>query len=127
MTNHAGRDRLISYWSRHLLTVLGVRIQAEHAPSLQGGALLVCNHVSWLDIYLIHSARRVYFVSKSEVRGWPILGWLAQQGGTLLRQPSCYRPCAHFGFRHKMHALGDKNQVDIQPRNMIAHQQRAAR
>lgn len=83
IVNHAGRDRLISYWSRHLLTVLGVRIQAEHAPSLQGGALLVCNHVSWLDIYLIHSARRVYFVSKSEVRGWPILGWLAQQGGTL--------------------------------------------
>lgn len=60
-----------------------MRVQTSNAPSLQGGALLVCNHVSWLDIYLIHATRRVYFVSKSEVRGWPLFGWLAEQGGTL--------------------------------------------
>ena len=81
--NRVWRDRLISHWSRRLLKILGVRVTVESPPAVQGGALLVCNHVSWLDIYLIYAAQRVHFVSKSEVRAWPIAGWLAQQGGTL--------------------------------------------
>ena len=81
--NPAWRDRLIRYWSRGLLKVLGVRMQMQPAPVLPDGALLVCNHISWLDIYLIYAARRVHFVSKAEVRAWPVFGWLAQQGGTL--------------------------------------------
>ena len=77
------RDWLISYWSRQLLKVLGVRVQAAPAPQVPEGALLVSNHISWLDIYLIYGARRVHFVSKAEVRQWPLVGWLAHQGGTL--------------------------------------------
>jgi len=77
------RDRLIMAWARRLLRVLGVRPQITSAPSLPGGALLVCNHVSWLDIYLIYAAQRVHFVSKSEVRAWPVAGWLAHKTGTL--------------------------------------------
>ena len=79
----AQRDRRIMAWARHLLRVLGVRLQADAAPSPPGGALLVCNHVSWLDIYLIYAAQRVHFVSKAEVRGWPVAGWLAHKTGTL--------------------------------------------
>jgi 1-acyl-sn-glycerol-3-phosphate acyltransferase len=77
------RDRFITAWSRRLLRVLGVRAQLAPAPRLPGGALLVCNHVSWLDIYLIYAAQRVHFVSKAEVRNWPVAGWLAQKSGTL--------------------------------------------
>ena len=77
------RDWLISYWSRQLLKVLGVRVQAGQPPAMPEGALLVSNHISWLDIYLIYGARRVHFVSKAEVRKWPLVGWLAHQGGTL--------------------------------------------
>ncbi|MHB1402261.1 MAG: lysophospholipid acyltransferase family protein [Thiobacillus sp.] len=79
----AQRDRFIMAWSRRLLKVLGVRVRTTPAPSLPGGALLVCNHVSWLDIYLIYAAQRVHFVSKSEVRAWPVAGWLAHKTGTL--------------------------------------------
>ncbi|HET9463477.1 MAG TPA: lysophospholipid acyltransferase family protein [Thiobacillus sp.] len=79
----ARRDRLIMAWARRLLRVLGVRVRITPAPSLPGGALLVCNHVSWLDIYLIYAAQRVHFVSKSEVRAWPVAGWLAHRTGTL--------------------------------------------
>ncbi|MHB8982376.1 lysophospholipid acyltransferase family protein [Thiobacillus sp.] len=79
----AARDRVIRHWSRRLLKVLGVRLRADVPPSLPSGALLVCNHVSWLDIYLIHATRRVHFVSKAEVRRWPVAGWLAQKSGTL--------------------------------------------
>jgi len=79
----AQRDRFIMAWARRLLRVLGVRAQLAPAPRLAGGALLVCNHVSWLDIYLIYAAQRVHFVSKAEVRNWPVAGWLAKKTGTL--------------------------------------------
>ncbi|OZA24931.1 MAG: 1-acyl-sn-glycerol-3-phosphate acyltransferase [Hydrogenophilales bacterium 17-64-11] len=79
----AQRDRRIMAWSRRLLGVLGVQARTTAAPGLPGGALLVCNHVSWLDIYLIYAAQRVHFVSKAEVRSWPVAGWLAHKTGTL--------------------------------------------
>jgi 1-acyl-sn-glycerol-3-phosphate acyltransferase len=77
------RDRFIMAWARRLLRLLGVQARNAPAPRLPGGALLVCNHVSWLDIYLIFAAQRVHFVSKSEVREWPVAGWLAHKTGTL--------------------------------------------
>lgn len=83
LLNPAQRDRRIMAWSRRLLGVLGVQMQPTMAPSLPGGALLVCNHISWLDIYLIYAAQRVHFVSKAEVRAWPVVGWLARKTGTL--------------------------------------------
>jgi 1-acyl-sn-glycerol-3-phosphate acyltransferase len=79
----ARRDRLITGWARRLLSVLGVRVRVAAPPVLPGGALLVCNHVSWLDIYLIFATQRVHFVSKAEVRAWPVAGWLAHRTGTL--------------------------------------------
>ncbi len=83
VVGEAARDRLICNWSRKLLAVLGVRVKLGAAPSTGGGALLVCNHVSWLDIYLVYAARHVNFVSKAEVRAWPVVGWLAHKTGTL--------------------------------------------
>ena len=80
------RDRAIGWWARRLLRVLGVRLNAQSPPALPDGALLVCNHVSWLDIYLIMATCRVHFVSKSEVRDWPVVGWLAHTTGTLFLQ-----------------------------------------
>ena len=77
------RDRAIMAWARRLLKVLGVRAHVAAPPRVPGGALLVCNHVSWLDIYLIYAAQRVHFVSKAEVRAWPVAGWLAHKTGTL--------------------------------------------
>ena len=79
----AQRDRFIMGWARRLLRILGVRAHLAPAPRVPGGALLVCNHVSWLDIYLIYAAQRVHFVSKAEVRNWPVAGWLAKKTGTL--------------------------------------------
>jgi 1-acyl-sn-glycerol-3-phosphate acyltransferase len=79
----ARRDRIIMAWSRRLLRVLGLQVRTTSSPSLPGGALLVCNHVSWLDVYLIYAAQRVHFVSKAEVRQWPVAGWLANKTGTL--------------------------------------------
>jgi len=81
--NSGRRDAIIMAWSQRLLRILGIQARVAAAPSLPGGALLVCNHVSWLDIYLINAAQRVHFVSKAEVRAWPVAGWLAHKTGTL--------------------------------------------
>ncbi len=82
----ATRDQVISRWSGKLLGVLGVRLAAGIPPEFTHGALLVANHTSWLDIFVIHATRRVHFVSKHEVRNWPVIGWLAWRAGTLFIQ-----------------------------------------
>jgi 1-acyl-sn-glycerol-3-phosphate acyltransferase len=45
--------------------------------------LLVANHISWLDILVLHAARHCRFVSKSDIRHWPLIGALATGSGTL--------------------------------------------
>lgn len=99
----ATRDRSISSWSAKLLRILGVRLEAGVPPQFDHGALLVANHVSWLDIFVIHAARRVHFVSKHEIRNWPIVGWLAHQAGTLFIQRARKHDTARINA--EMHAL----------------------
>ncbi len=45
--------------------------------------MLAANHVSWLDVYSLISVCPARFVAKSEIRNWPLLGWLSQNAGTL--------------------------------------------
>ena len=85
------KDQAISIWSKKLLRILGVSLQADTPPvfphaEFSLGTLLVANHISWLDIFVIHATRRVHFVSKHEIRHWPVFGWLAQRAGTLFIQ-----------------------------------------
>jgi 1-acyl-sn-glycerol-3-phosphate acyltransferase len=76
-------DHTISAWSARLLRILGVRLSVTPATRRTDAALLVANHISWLDIFVIYAAKRVHFVSKAEVRRWPVVGWLAWRVGTL--------------------------------------------
>ncbi len=62
--------------------VLSLRRVVIGAPMVQRGAF-VANHVSWLDIFVLNAAKRMYFVAKAEVRGWSGIGWLARGTGTL--------------------------------------------
>ena len=50
---------------------------------VRGSGALVANHSSWLDIFALNASERVYFVAKSEVAGWPGIGWLARATGTV--------------------------------------------
>jgi 1-acyl-sn-glycerol-3-phosphate acyltransferase len=63
--------------------LLGLHFNLEGAPAEPGPALLVSNHVSWADIFVLGSAFPVSFVAKAEVAGWPVLGWLVRQHGTV--------------------------------------------
>ncbi len=62
--------------------ILGIRYQTIGTP-MQGAGAVVSNHVSWLDIFALNARKRIYFVSKSEVAGWPGIGWLARATGTV--------------------------------------------
>jgi 1-acyl-sn-glycerol-3-phosphate acyltransferase len=71
-----------SWWHNRLADILGVRITvAGHRPAPP--ALLVSNHVSWLDIVVLGGLTHTDFLSKHEVRRWPVVGWLAARAGTL--------------------------------------------
>ena len=76
------RDRLKQRWSHQILRILAIRLDLE-ATDAPPGRLIVANHVSWLDIFVIHALRPSAFVSKSEVRDWPFIGWLAERNDTV--------------------------------------------
>lgn len=67
---------------RNALRVLRIPLNVSGKP-LQGQAAVVANHTSWLDIFVLNASKRIYFVSKAEVAGWPGIGWLARATGTL--------------------------------------------
>ncbi|WP_229784130.1 lysophospholipid acyltransferase family protein [Pilimelia anulata] len=77
------RPALVGRWARAVLRALGVRLTVRgRAP--RGAALLVANHVSWLDVVaLLAVVPAARLIAKREVRDWPLLGWLAVRGGTL--------------------------------------------
>ncbi|MEM9578377.1 MAG: lysophospholipid acyltransferase family protein [Pseudomonadota bacterium] len=67
---------------RNALRILGIRLdqRGHFAPEARA---VVANHASWLDILVLNAVKRVYFVSKAEVAGWPGIGWLARATGTV--------------------------------------------
>lgn len=87
------RDRLKARWSRRLLAIVGLRLRVVGAPT--GGALLVANHVSWLDIFAINAACPSGFVAKAELRRWPLVGWLCQATDTLFIERGRPRHAQH--------------------------------
>ncbi len=78
-----GRRQAVQEWSLRLLAVLGVELQVRGRPPAAGPVLLVANHLSWLDIMVMNAASPARFVSKSDVKHWPLLGPLVSASGTL--------------------------------------------
>jgi len=72
----------VGVFCRHMLAALGLRLVFEGVPH-RGPVLLAANHVSWLDILAIDAAQPARFVSKADIRRWPLIGWMVACGGTL--------------------------------------------
>ena len=89
-------------WSRCLMAFCGLRVVLKGTPRLRGPVLMVANHVSWIDIFVLNSARATAFVAKSEIRSWPVIGWLVAGAGTLFIER---------GQRHAVHAMGESMQA----------------
>lgn len=79
------RRALKQRWSRQLLEVLGVKLGAggtAMGASIPPG-LVVSNHISWLDIYVINALVPAAFVAKDDVKAWPLIGWLCEHTETI--------------------------------------------
>ena len=83
--DEAGRQAHIQRWSVRLVALCGVsvRIKHEHGAQPAPRALMVSNHVSWLDIFVINTLHPCRFVAKSDIRNWPLIGWLCEKTGTI--------------------------------------------
>jgi 1-acyl-sn-glycerol-3-phosphate acyltransferase len=68
-------------WSRFACRVLGIRVTTRR--SMPSCGLLVCNHLSYLDIIVLSSIQPCVFVAKRDVASWPLFGWLAHVAGTI--------------------------------------------
>ena len=77
------RHARIQWWSAKLLRLIGIKLHVQGAPR-PGAKLVVSNHVSWLDIAAIHAViPEAHFVSKADVKQWPLIGKLVAGAGTL--------------------------------------------
>lgn len=77
-----GRHAAGRRWARAVLAALGISLQ--HAGRLpRRRALLVANHISWLDILALLAVSPARLLAKHEVRRWPLIGPLAAAGGTI--------------------------------------------
>ena len=106
---------IIRSWSRGMLRALDVRLRVVGAPP--GGhppTMLVTNHVSWLDIWVIHAVCPVRFVAKSDVRRWPVLGWLVTRAGTIYIERS-RRHDTRRTNRHIVEVLSRGERVGVFP------------
>jgi 1-acyl-sn-glycerol-3-phosphate acyltransferase len=79
----AQREARVQAWAQAMLALLGIGLEVRGRPPVGGPMLLVANHISWVDILVMHAARHCRFVAKADVRRWPLIGQLATGGGTL--------------------------------------------
>ena len=80
----ASQNAIRQRWSRLLLRICGIKLIVPQAViRLSQPSLVVMNHVSWIDIFALNAVLPVTFVAKSEIRQWPLVGWLVSGTRTI--------------------------------------------
>ena len=78
------RKRMVQRWSQRLLRILAVDLEHSGVPAdFNGPVLIVANHISWLDIFVVNALRPSRFIAKAELKRWPVVGLLVTSVGTL--------------------------------------------
>jgi lyso-ornithine lipid O-acyltransferase len=67
-----------NWYHRQVCRIVGIRLHIDGVVARERGVLLICNHVSWLDITVLSAVAPVSFVAKHEVASWPFVKWLAK-------------------------------------------------
>lgn len=102
-----GRSRRVHLWSQRLLRLCGIewRIIDRSGAAPSGKGLIVANHISWLDIFVINSHQACRFVAKSDIRDWPLIGWLCDKAGTVFISRGKLRDVRRIyeGLVHSLH------------------------
>lgn len=115
LAGSTGRQRLKRVWSRQLLVLLGVRIEAaeDGLAGIENG-LLVCNHISFIDIFVLNALLPSGFVAKSDVAQWPLIGWLSRRNDTVFIERG-NRKAAHDTQRNMLAAFGAGKRLVVFP------------
>lgn len=108
------RNARVQAWSKRMLGIMGITLKVQGTPPSGGPVLLICNHLSWLDITCIHAARHVRFVSKSDVKGWPLIGTLSTGSGTLYIERERRRDALRV-VHHMTEALRNGDMIGVFP------------
>lgn len=82
---HSSRRRTLQRWSAELLKILNIHISitADDALYYLQPGIIITNHISWLDVFVLNAVVPMRFVAKSEVRRWPLIGWMCARVQTL--------------------------------------------
>lgn len=107
------REVLLQRWNADVLRLLGVQ-RLLHGELSKEPALLISNHVSWIDIMTINSVRASRFVSKQEVANWPIVGTMVTLAGTLYVDRSQRRDAQRV-LQEITHSLQEARSVVVFP------------
>ena len=83
------REQHVRVWSSQLIAKLGLQLHVSGVPVKHG--MIVANHISWLDILAIHAAHFCRFIAKSDIKAWPVIGYLTAGSGTLFVERSSRR------------------------------------
>lgn len=99
--NQTKRRRILKTWSRQLLDIFNIGIRTEGEWSVRGesGCLVVANHVSWLDVFVLNTIYPSRFIAKAEVRNWPLVGWLCKRSNTIFIERAMRQDAASVNLR----------------------------
>ncbi|MCL1887078.1 MAG: 1-acyl-sn-glycerol-3-phosphate acyltransferase [Betaproteobacteria bacterium] len=89
------RRLYIQTWSQKLFKIIRIKVTTINGHLLTKNALIVSNHLSWLDIFLINTAQPSRFIAKDSIRSWPLIGWLATKAGTIYLKRNNARNLRH--------------------------------
>ena len=94
------RLALVRWWAKRILRIFSIRLHVQHPERLPpGGALLVMNHISWIDIYVLQAFQPAYFIAKADIASWPLIGYLCARAGTVFIER---------GKRHAVRAVNER-------------------
>src|SRR4026207_93326 len=118
---NARRRLAVARWSARILSAVNVEPHLRGVPPAvkDRAAVRFANHGSGLDIPLVHSVWQVRFIAKSEVRRWPLIGWLSAKTGTLFIQRGKNRHAARINQAiHAAFVAGDA--IGVFPEGMTS-------
>lgn len=79
----ATRRRVLQQMGEECLHIMAVRVDNPAAPVVADGTLLVANHVSWLDIFVLVSVYPCRFIAMTELQRWPFIGKMIRNAGAV--------------------------------------------
>lgn len=107
------------WWSTVICFIFGISIRKEGEFS-PGAQLVAANHISWLDISVLHSCASMGFVAKAEINGWPLLGGLARAGQTVFHKRGSHDSASGVAVA-LVERLNENRRVAIFPEGGILH------